>query len=219
MTKNTDVHIGSREPSIPGINWASRLIIWITKHWLAFFNVMWGLYIFLPVLAPILINLGYPTPARYIYGFYSFACHQLPDHSYLLFGDSLIPNLRQLEAGGMPAGLGLLDQRTFIGNESLGYKVAICQRDMAIYGSVFLGGLLFGLVGRRAKPIDWRLYLILLIPMAIDGGSQLFGLRESNWILRSLTGSLFGMASVWFAYPHVEQAMRDVREDELARSS
>ncbi len=218
MTKNSIVQAAENAPP-PMTSWASQLIVWITRHWLAFFNAMWALYIFLPVLAPILMQGGYTTPARYIYGVYSFACHQLPDHSYLLFGDSLVPNLRQLEAGGMGAGLGLLDQRKFIGNGTVGYKIAICQRDMAIYGAVLLAGLLFGALRRRIKPIDWRLYLILLIPIALDGGSQLVGLRESNWFLRSVTGAIFGIASVWFAYPHVEQAMNDVREDELMRNT
>jgi uncharacterized membrane protein len=48
--------------------------------------------------------------------------------------------------------------------------------------------------------------------MAIDGITQLFGLRESNWQLRTITGALFGLASVWLAYPYLEEGMRDIRD-------
>jgi len=54
------------------------------------------------------------------------------------------------------------------------------------------------------------------VPIAVDGGTQLFALRESNWLLRTLTGALFGFAVVWITYPHVESAMQEVIEDELA---
>jgi len=56
-----------------------------------------------------------------------------------------------------------------------------------------------------------------LLPMALDGGTQLFGLRESNWLLRSLTGAIFGIASVWLAYPYIEDAMQEVIEGETQR--
>jgi uncharacterized membrane protein len=46
--------------------------------------------------------------------------------------------------------------------------------------------------------------------MAVDGFTQLFGWRESDWLLRTITGCLFGMATVWLAYPYVQEAMDDV---------
>jgi uncharacterized membrane protein len=54
------------------------------------------------------------------------------------------------------------------------------------------------------------LFLIFLIPIGVDGLTQLVGLRESNWELRTLTGALFGAAAVWFAYPYVDDAMQEV---------
>lgn len=197
-----------------GANW---LVLTIAKHWLAVFNLAWGLYVGLPFLAPILMHLGYVTPARILYTFYSFMCHQLPDHSYFLFGHTWTPNLLTLEQNGMRTGLNLFEQRQFIGNAMLGYKVAICQRDIAIYGTVFLMGLFFGLVRRRLGALSWRWYLLLLLPMALDGGTQLIGLRQSDWLWRTLTGGLFGLASVWLAYPYIEDAMQDVIATEQNR--
>lgn len=193
----------------------SGLIVGFARHWLAIFNGLWALYILLPFAAPVLMELGAVGPARAIYSIYSFACHQLPDHSYFMFGHTVTPHIHELEAGGMAAGLGLFEQRTFVGNAPVGFKVAICQRDVAIYGTVLLAGLLFNLVRRRLQPLNWMLFVLCLVPITLDGGTQLFGLRESNWWLRSLTGALFGLAAVWLAYPHVESAMQEVVEEEL----
>ena len=89
-----------------------------------------------------------------------------------------------------------------------GYQVAQCQRNTAIYAAMFIAGLVFAVWRDRIKPLDWRLYGLLILPMAIDGGTQLFGWRESNWQIRSVTGTLFGSASVWLAYPYVERYVR-----------
>jgi uncharacterized membrane protein len=48
--------------------------------------------------------------------------------------------------------------------------------------------------------------------MAIDGFTQLFGLRSSNWQLRTLTGVLFGVGSAWLALPYLEEAFQDIRQ-------
>ena len=195
---------------------ANRLVLWIARHWLAIFNTGWGLYTFMPFVAPLLMRAGLTLPARLIYGLYSFTCHQLPDHSYFLFGKTPVPHAEELMAAGAPADANLFLFRSFIGNADIGYKVALCERDLAIYGSVLIAGLIFALLRKRGRvrAPSLKLYLLFLIPIALDGGTQLFGLRESNWWLRTVTGAIFGMASVWFAYPYVEDAMNDVIETE-----
>lgn len=198
---------------------ADGLVTWIARHWLALFNTAWGLYVFLPFLAPVFMQMGWMAPARLIYGLYSFTCHQLPDHSYFLFGNQFAPLAPDLARSGLPEGLGLFQQRQFVGNSDAGFKVALCQRDVAIYGSVFVGGLLYALLRKRTSGISLKLYALLLIPMAIDGLTQLFGLRESNWWLRSVTGAIFGVASVWLAYPLVNDAMEEVVENQEARTA
>jgi uncharacterized membrane protein len=81
-----------------------------------------------------------------------------------------------------------------------------------------LTGLLYGLVRYRLRPLPFKIYVLFLIPIAVDGLTQLVGWRESNWWLRTLTGALFGFASVWLAYPYVEEAMQDVLDQELLPS-
>jgi uncharacterized membrane protein len=89
-----------------------------------------------------------------------------------------------------------------------GYQVCLCSRCLAIYSSVLLGGILLALVrGRRhVRALDWRFWVLAMLPMALDGGTQLFGWRESNLGLRLLTGLIFGLATAWFLLPQIEQA-------------
>ncbi|TAK34132.1 MAG: DUF2085 domain-containing protein [Chloroflexota bacterium] len=94
-----------------------------------------------------------------------------------------------------------------------GYQMAYCQRNFAIFLSLLLAGLVFAALRRRMRPIDWRLYLVLIAPMAVDGFTQLFGWRESNWELRTVTGTLFGVASVWFLYPHIDVGMAELSRE------
>ncbi|MBK8795340.1 MAG: DUF2085 domain-containing protein [Anaerolineales bacterium] len=196
---------------------ANGIVIGMARHWLAIFNIVWAIYLFTPFLAPLFMQMGWTAPARVIYAIYSVLCHQLPDHSYFLFGPTPIPQEPALIAGGMPQVASLLVERSFIGSPAVGWKVALCQRDVAIYAGVLLAGLSYALVRRRVRPLPFKVFLLLVIPMAIDGLTQLVGWRESNWLLRTATGALFGVAAVYLAYPYVEDAMQEVLESELLR--
>ncbi len=191
---------------------ANRLIRWVARHWLFLFNLAWAVYVFTPFLAPIFMRLGWQLPAHAIYTIYSSLCHQLPDHSYFLFGPTYAPSTEAIAAAGFPTDVGLFLFRRMIGSSEFGYKVALCQRDVAIYGAVLLAGLLYGLLRTHMQIRSLRLWVygLLVMPMAVDGVTQLLGWHDSNWWLRTITGMLFGLASVWLAYPYVEQAMGEV---------
>lgn len=196
---------------------ADGIVLAIARHWLFLINSAVAVYLLLPLAAPVLVNTGQPGSARVIYSLYSFACHQLPERSYFLFGAAPVYSLGELEAEGLPPGGNLFERRVFTGNLTTGYKTALCQRDIAIYGTVLFGGLLFGLVRRRIRAPSVKVYLLFLIPIALDGFTQLFGLRLSNWWLRTVTGALFGGASVWLAYPYLQEAMDGVIHAEQSR--
>ena len=68
----------------------------------------------------------------------------------------------------------------WIGQAGIGFKDAVCERDVAIYGFALLAGLVFGLVRRRLKPLSLRAFGLLILPMAIDGVGQLVGLWTST---------------------------------------
>jgi hypothetical protein len=52
--------------------------------------------------------------------------------------------------------------RSIIGNAKLGYKVAILQRDVAIYLSLAIFGIFFQVTGRKIKGQPWYFWLVLL---------------------------------------------------------
>lgn len=89
----------------------------------------------------------------------------------------------------------------------LGHQLGLCARNFSIYTSMFLGSLVFVLSKKRLPGIPWWLWLLLILPMAWDGTTQMFGLRESTWVLRVVTGTLFGLGSVWFVLPFMQKTI------------
>jgi len=189
-----------------------KLVLTLAKHWLFLVNLVLAVYGGLPLLAPVLMGVGYPRQAEFIYTIYKPLCHQLPQRSFFLFGPQLAYSLETLQELLGPQTLAADSlARAFIGNAALGYKMAYCQRDTAMYGSMLLAGIVFGLVRHRLKPLTFTRYLIFLAPWAVDGLVQLLTSYESTWQVRTITGGLFGLATVWFAYPHLEAGTAELR--------
>ncbi len=186
-----------------------KAIFRLAKHWLAVANLFWGLYVGLPLLAPVLMDAGWTLPAKVIYTIYRPACHQRPERSYFIGGPEIAYTPEELQAAGVDIDPFARD----IGNEKVGWKVAFCERDVAIYGAIFFTGLVYDLVRRRLKGwrMPFRYFVLFLIPMALDGLIQLLGIYESTWLRRTITGVIFGVGAVFFAYPYVEEAFADIR--------
>jgi len=221
------------------ISGADRAMHWVSRHYLALLNLVMLLYFGLPMLAPALMNAGLTGPAAIIYTIYKPLCHQFGFRSFFLFGEQAyyplaeagIPNVRTFEeASGItdihdPTNYSRLQARNFIGNETMGYKMALCERDTAIYSSIFIFGLIYAATGRRLKPLHWMAWLLIgIAPIGLDGFSQLFSQMEWSWLqtlipyrestplLRVLTGALFGFSTAWFAYPYMEDSMAESRQ-------
>jgi uncharacterized membrane protein len=96
-----------------------------------------------------------------------------------------------------------------------GEKMAFCERDLAIVAGAVFCCIIYAVARRLTTiPAIPGVALVLLIaPMAIDGGTQLVGLRESTWQLRLATGGLFAVASCWLLLPRL-----DIAFDALKRS-
>jgi uncharacterized membrane protein len=92
-----------------------------------------------------------------------------------------------------------------------GEQMALCHRMTAIYVASFAGGIGYALVRNRVPPLGFRGLFLLSTPMAIDGFTQLFGLRESTWELRLITGSLFAFGVMWFTLPRLEEGFAEIR--------
>src|SRR6266699_3568202 len=90
-----------------------------------------------------------------------------------------------------------------------GHQLGLCARNLSIYSSMFLGSLVFVLSKKRLPGIPWWLWILMILPMALDGLTQMFGLRESTWELRLITGTLFGFGSVWFVLPYMQKTITE----------
>lgn len=208
---------------------ADRFAFWLSKHWLAVFNTLAVLYVGLPVLAPVLMHLGAEWPAMLIYSLYSPLCNQLPQRSWFLFGPQFTYTPPEfMEQVGIDVVNDLLRAEAFAGNEAVGYKIALCERCTAIHGALFIFGLVYGLLRRRWKvsPLPWWAYIGLgIMPMLLDGGYQFLSYalymfwpespitpHETTPLMRTVTGGLFGLATIWLAYPLIQETMEDIHE-------
>jgi len=221
------------------ISRADRTMAWISRHYLAVVNVFLLLYFGLPILAPVLMKAGVTLPANVLYTIYKPLCHQFGFRSFFLFGEQPYYPLAEAGISGVktfeqvtgfqdldnPAAFSRFQARQFTGNETVGYKMALCERDMAIYGAILLFGILYAVTGRRIKPLHWTLWILIgMAPIGLDGFSQLFSqmnwqwlasilpYRESTPFLRVLTGGLFGLTTAWFSYPYMEESMAETRQ-------
>lgn len=229
-----------------------RILYTLARRWLLFLNLAIAVYVGLPMLAPVLMQAGLTGPATFLYRVYSPMCHQLASRSFFLFGEQpaypraiagsslrpieeFMPGIPEfVEASTDPAEWStfLWPARRFVGNEQMGYKMALCQRDISIYVAMLAGGLLYGLLRRRGplRPMPFWLFLLIGIgPIALDGFSQLFSqffvggqfealarlfpLRESSPLLRSLTGAIFGLSIVWLVYPRLDEQFTMTADD------
>ena len=181
----------------------TSILHWISLHWLLVANICVGALIVLPVLAPISMHFGMVGLGGFLYKLFRAACHQMPERSFFLFGKQPLYSLDQLKLL-----IGVVPPR-YIGNSYLGYKIAVCERDTAIYGSMFLAGLIFNFL-RKLKPMPIKLFIILILPMVIDGTGSLFGLWSGTWLNRVVTGTIFGAACILLCYPYLQEGMHDI---------
>ncbi len=99
-----------------------------------------------------------------------------------------------------------------------GHQVGFCHRCAAMYTSIVVAGLLFGLLRRYIRPTSLKIAGLLLLPMLLDGGTHMIadlfslGFRGGgdaigtpNFWLRMITGVLVGVAMLLVVYPRVER--------------
>ncbi len=232
-------------------SWAMRLNRWaltLSRHYLKVLLTVIGIFAALPVLAPVLMKVGATGASELIYNMYSPLCHQFAYRSLFLFGEqsvyprdsvqigeakpyeSFLPQI-MTELGDRQDHSSLafeLNSKIFLGDPQMGWKVAVCQRDMGIYWALFIGGLIYAIprVRRVLRPAPIWLYIFLgLGPVGLDGFAQLLSyppfelwpVRETTPLFRFVTGALFGLLTAWMAFPYLEASARETVKEISAK--
>ena len=81
------------------------------------------------------------------------------------------------------------------------------QRMVAMYAGAFVGGLAYGLLRSRLRPLPTVVFGMLSLPMAADLLTQMTGLRDGTGWMRVLSGVVFAIAAVAWSLPRVNTGM------------
>lgn len=207
-----------------------KISSWMGRNMATVVVIFLTIYAFLPVLSPVLFKIDLHSPAKGIQKIYSYLCHQRVDRSLFLFAEDRLfafYTVEELkEAGALPkekkSGLPFEIYREeefgypYWGNDKVGYKVAYCIRDNALYtGAVIMGWILIILRKKGRYPLKNNIplwvYGALMFPMIFDGIFQTI-VEVTNWssipewyILniekRVVTGVLFGIGfAIYIVY-------------------
>lgn len=171
---------------------------WLSRHWLETFLAVYGIWVFLPFLAPVFMVLGWEGAGNLLYFIYSFFCHQLPERSFFLFGQQTMYSLMEIQ-GAWQDTINPFLLRKFIGNESMGWKIAWSDRMIWFYTSVWLFAVIWLPFRSKVKPLPWWGFVLFLFPIALDGVTHMLsdlagigqGFRDSNQWLAIFTNNIF----------------------------
>jgi len=166
---------------------------------------IWLLFLIAPTYFAI---AGQRNVADALYASHVPFCHQMPERSLCIFskgGSYWVGDCVPKNAEVQYSGLNQYSNRyhVILSNGAIGYEFGEDARNTAIYFGLLFGGLLFPLTRNASsdKLPRLRWLLLALIPIALDGTTQLAGLRESTNILRILTGGITGIALSFYLIP------------------
>ncbi|HUG14085.1 MAG TPA: DUF2085 domain-containing protein [Thermomicrobiales bacterium] len=101
-----------------------------------------------------------------------------------------------------------------------GEQMAYCARDLAIFAGAVGVALAYASIRRFYHPSMSGLLLVVLavIPIGLDGVTQLAGWRESTTALRIVTGVAFSAGVGWYLLPRLEAGFRALEVDVASRT-
>jgi uncharacterized membrane protein len=171
---------------------------WIGNHWFETFLIVYGTWVIVPYLAPVFMYIGWTGAGKALYFIYSFFCHQLPERSFFWFGEKTMYSLGDIQSAWQNTDNPLI-LRQFIGNASMGWKIAWSDRMISFYTSVWLFAVIWYPFRRKIKPLPWWGFGLLLLPIILDGGTHTIsdlagigqGFRDTNAWLAVLTNHAY----------------------------
>ena len=206
-------------------------LLYASHHYLALFNIIVGLFVFGALLPPVLMKAGFLGPAKVLYSVYGFTCHQLPQRSYFLFGRQLMYPLEQLLDAWPGAsslweqraiiGDPVFGYKVALANRCstiyptillVGLLLSLRRRPLkplSLIGLILLflpmaidGGSHFVSEVTRLGFREDNFWLQWLTRSAFAPEFYAgHAVGSFNWLMRTVTGALFGLAVVWFVYP------------------
>jgi len=146
------------------------------------------------------MHIGWTGAGKAIYLVYSFFCHQLPERSFFWFGDKTMYSLSEIQSVWQNTANPLI-LRQFVGNESMGWKIAWSDRMISFYTSIWFFAVLWYPMRRKIKPLAWWGFILLLLPITIDGATHMIsdfagigqGFRDTNQWLIALTSNSYSI--------------------------
>lgn len=217
-----------------------KLILGLSRYWYTLAILLAFGILGLAFLAPALMAAGEPQAGLTVYRWLAPHDHQLPQRSYFLFGAGAAVqsySREQIIAWGADPG----NLRAFVGNPEIGFKMGLNHRMTAIFIAIFLGGLWWGgRRGHPRLDLVWLLLLSLPLLAdglshtasersglgfrAVNGwAATLTGgafspefytgstIGSLNWLLRTVTGLLFGLGLVWFLFTYLSNRFAQIR--------
>ncbi len=172
----------------------------ISKHLGSILWFLISLIIVVAIVVPTFLAHSHPNLFHLAHVLFSPTCHQLTSRSFCWFPEKMaIEDCTNHTVS--------YSKEIIVRKEGYeGYKFPVCARCFAIYLGLLLGATaffflsLFGLI----PPDDMlpiALFLLAIVPLAIDGTIQLFTSYESTNQIRFFTGLLAGIATSFYASP------------------
>lgn len=170
------------------------------------------------VATPLLAMSGNPD-ASTGYEAGKYICHQKISRTYCLFSEPIYGigdctpqkgTFRNDERSEICAdGKGDV-RKDCLGLQGYGYKFPVSSRDMAIYIGMLFGAMAFPLLRKieSAEVPHWAWLALALVPLAIDGTTQMLMWRESTNLIRAATGLLAGVAMSFYLIPIFNRIVR-----------
>ncbi len=201
------------------------------KHFAEFIWVALLTYWLLAILPPFLYKANLDPLANTIHSVYRVFCHQRVERTPFLLGEKgfiKFYSIEELQLSGVipennPNVPSVVSDTIFgypyVGNDYVGYKTALCIRDLGIYTALLITGAIYLIYVKRNKKIPkfkWSLIILLMIPMSVDGMFQLIAeifefsfvpdvYFDSYW-KRIITGALFGIGFALFIFSNLKES-------------
>ncbi len=168
------------------------------KYILLGINGVLFLYLLGAFLVPVLMKYGNEDIASRVYEMYHIYCHQRVERSLFLFGSESFYSIQDLKDAKYI--INVSDSEwpeyygdEYVGNEQLGYKVAICLRDIVLISTYLFLQLFFGVyrwLSKREIYYSRSLILLLIIPFILDISLGLivdiFNIFSMQWYIDDL---------------------------------